>query len=97
MTNSEYFSYAEDIGMKELELSTMGSYQYSRTQHIPQVRNSSTANHWSNYTMAQQTTQIQGLIDEYMYYEGNWTRRFESLQAKHRREQVEIFNLDRNG
>jgi hypothetical protein len=76
----------------------MGFYQYPRSHHIQHVRNRSTGNpHRTDCVIAQQSVQIQGLIDEYMNYEGSWTRRFESLQGKHRREQVEIFHLDRNG
>lgn len=70
---------------------------YPRVNHIAHVQNTRLGEPRPHCSRTQQCMGIRQLLDEYREYEKSWTKRFIYLQEKHRREQVEVFNLDNDG
>ena len=80
--------------MKELELTTMNMYGYPTTNYTAYAHTTPIENHRPHCSRTQQCAGIRQLLDEYREYENSWTKRFTYLQEKHKREQIEVFNLD---
>jgi len=84
--------------MKELELATTSSYGYPRVHNTAHVyATTSLESPRAHCARTQQCMGIRQLLDEYREYETSWTKRFTYLNEKHRREQIEVFNLDNDG